>query len=86
MVENRNVTEPHGCVVCGRTYNMLVVYSPSGEMVDCTVTTSGGRRLPDPKKPMVACTTHTEAEIQSAQARKIARDAADRQRDAKGDD
>jgi len=85
MADNRNVTEPHGCVVCGRTYNMLVVYSPSGQMIDCTVTTSGGHRLPDPHKPMVACDRHTEAEVQAAFGRKAARDAEDAAREARGD-
>lgn len=83
--ENRNTTEAHGCVVCGRVYNLLVVYSPSGVMIDCTVTSSGGRRVYDPKKPKVACDRHSDAEIQAAAARKAARDAEDAAREARGD-
>ncbi len=47
MSDNVNRVEPHGCLVCGRSYDMLVVYSPSGRMVDCTVTTPGGPRAED---------------------------------------
>ena len=83
--ENRNTTEPHGCVVCGKVHNMLVVYSPSGQMIDCTVVSGDGRRVYDAKKPKVACNRHSEAEVQAAQARKAARDAEDAAREARGD-
>lgn len=83
--ENRNVTEPHGCVVCGRVHNMLVVYSPSEQLVDCTVTSGLGRRVYDARKPMVVCSRHSESEVQAALARKAARDAEDEAREARGD-
>jgi hypothetical protein len=67
MSENRKVTEPHGCIVCGKVYSMLVVYSPSGQLVDCTVTSSSaGRRVYDARRPLVACTTHSTAEVEAA--------------------
>ena len=47
MSENINRVEPHGCIVCGRTYDMLVVYAPDGRMVDCTVTSPGGQPAAD---------------------------------------
>ncbi len=66
MAENRKVVEPHGCIVCGRIYNMLVVYSPNGKLVDCTVTDAGGRRISDPDRPLVACTRHSQSEVEAA--------------------
>jgi len=69
MAENRKVVEPHGCIVCGRVYNMLVVYSPEGKLVDCTVTDAGGHRVPDPDRPLVACDRHTESQVETALAR-----------------
>ena len=66
MSANRNVTEQHGCIVCGKTYNVLVVYSPTGKLVDCTVTSSGGRRVPDAHRPLVACQSHSAAEVEAA--------------------
>ena len=71
MSENINRVEPHGCIVCGRSYDMLVVYSPSGRMVDCTVTSpGGGHRVPDPQRPLVACDRHSQQEIQAAYAQR----------------
>jgi hypothetical protein len=69
MSENRKVVEAHGCIVCGRIYNMLVIYSPDGKMVDCTVVDAGGRRVPDPNKPLVACNKHRESEVETALTR-----------------
>jgi hypothetical protein len=66
MPENKNIVEVHGCIVCARLYNMLVVYSPEGKMVDCTVTSAGGRRVPDKLHPLVACDTHSNGEIEAA--------------------
>ena len=42
--ENINVVEMHGCIVCARLFNILVVYTPDGRLVDCTVTSPGGHR------------------------------------------
>ena len=66
MSENNNVVEIHGCIVCAKLFNMLAVYSPDGRLVDCTVTSPGGSRVPDEQRPLVACDTHTEEEITSA--------------------
>ena len=68
MSDNVNRTEPHGCIICGRSYEVLVVYAPSGRMVDCTVMTPGGQRVPDPQRPLVACDRHSSQEIEAAYA------------------
>ena len=82
--ENRNATEPHGCVVCGKVHSMLVVYSPSGQMVDCTVMSGDGHRVYDARRPLAACDRHSQAEIDTALARKSARDREDADREARG--
>jgi len=69
MPNNKKVVESHGCIVCGKLYNLLVIYSPDGKLVDCAVTSMGGHRLSDMQKPLVACDRHTEAEIEAALAR-----------------
>jgi len=66
MSENTNKVEPHGCIVCGKIYNLLVVYAPSGSMVGCTVISPGGRVVPDALRPLAACTTHSAEEIETA--------------------
>jgi hypothetical protein len=66
MVENRKVVEPHGCIVCGKVYNVLVVYNPDGKLVDCAPTDMGAHRVPDPDRPLVTCNRHTEEQIENA--------------------
>jgi hypothetical protein len=69
MSENKNTVESHGCIVCARLFNLLVVYSPGGNLVDCTVTSPGGRVVPDERQPLVACVIHTPDEIETAKQR-----------------
>jgi hypothetical protein len=69
MSDNTNRVEPHGCIVCGRLYNLLVVYSPSGDMLAATVVSPGGHIVPDSKRPLVVCDTHMTSEIENALAR-----------------
>ena len=66
MSENKNAVEIHGCIVCAKLFNVLAVYTPSGLLVDCTVTSPGGHIVPDERRPLVACDTHTAGEIESA--------------------
>jgi len=68
MSDNANVVEEHGCIVCGKVYNLLVEYAPGGQLIDCTVTSPGGRRVPDAHWPLVACNKHTPKEIETALA------------------
>ena len=56
----------HGCIICARIFNILAVYTPDGRLVDCTVTSPGGHRVPDERQPLVACDTHTVEEIETA--------------------
>ena len=64
--ENTNAVEMHGCLVCGRAFNMLAVYTPDGRLVDCTVTSPGGHCILDERRPLVACDTHNAEEIETA--------------------
>jgi hypothetical protein len=66
MSENKPIVEVHGCIVCARIFNILAVYTPDGKLVDCTVTSPGGHCVPDERRPLVACDTHTLGEIKTA--------------------
>ena len=70
MSENKNVTEIHGCIVCAKLFNILVVYTSEGKFLDCTVTSPGGHIVPDKRRPLVACDSHTTEEIKSAYNRR----------------
>jgi hypothetical protein len=66
MTENINRVEQHGCIVCGKIHTLLVVYTPSGKMVGCIVTSPNGRVVPDEVRPLVACNSHRESEVDAA--------------------
>lgn len=42
VTNNKIVDEIHGCIVCANLFTVLVVYTPEGELLDCTVTSPGG--------------------------------------------
>jgi hypothetical protein len=69
MPETKNVVEIHGCIVCARVFNILAVYTPDGKLVDCAVTSPGGRCVLDEGQPLVACETHTAEDIEAAYKR-----------------
>ena len=76
----------HGCIVCAKIFKLLAVYTPDGRLVDCTVTSPGGHRVRDERRPLVACDTHTAGEIEAAYQRWQSRNGtelADEQEDEK---
>jgi len=71
MSENKNVVEIHGCIVCARLFDILVMYTPAGKLVDSTVISPGGHRVMDERQPLVACNTHTAMEIEAYKRSKL---------------
>ncbi len=69
MSNNTNKVEVHGCIVCGKLYDVLVVYTPSGNVYGYSVTSAGAHPLAGGDKPLVACDRHTGDEIKSALAK-----------------
>jgi hypothetical protein len=66
MSENHTTGEMHGCVVCGRLYQLYVVHDDHGKFIGCKVMTPGGKVVPNPTRPLVACERHSEKEIGAA--------------------
>jgi len=66
MAENTTKGELHGCIVCGKLYQLYVVYDPDGNYIDSKVMTTGGNKVSDVNRPLVACEKHTEDEIERA--------------------
>lgn len=66
MSENHTKGEMHGCIVCGKLYQLYVVYDSNGRFADCKVMSPGGRRVPNRTRPLVACERHTDQEIKLA--------------------
>ena len=58
--------EMHGCIVCGRLYNLYVVYDANGNYIGSKVMSAGGHEVKGVGRPLVACDTHSEAEVARA--------------------
>ncbi|HSL30163.1 MAG TPA: hypothetical protein VK900_13265 [Anaerolineales bacterium] len=61
--------EAHGCIVCGKLYQLYVVHDSNGEYLGSKVMSAGGREVQGFGRPLVACETHTEAEVGRAAER-----------------
>lgn len=66
MTENKNIVETHGCIVCGKLYDLLVIYAPDGSLVGCAPKNPDAHRVMDTERPLVACNRHTSTQIEEA--------------------
>jgi hypothetical protein len=58
--------ELHGCIVCGKLYQLLVAYDTGGKFIGSKVMSAGGKPVKDANRPLVACEKHTDEEIERA--------------------
>ncbi|HSM70203.1 MAG TPA: hypothetical protein VK851_01545 [Anaerolineales bacterium] len=58
--------EIHGCIVCGKLYQLYAVYDSDGNYIDSKIMSAGGKVVKDADRPLVACETHTQEEIERA--------------------
>ena len=63
MTESYAKGELHGCIVCGKLYQLLVVHDEQGNYVGSKVMTAGGREVKGFNRPLVACEKHSEVEV-----------------------
>jgi len=66
MTEKYTKGEMHGCIVCGKLYEMYVVYDGQGRFIDAKVMSAGGKRVDHSHRPLVACEKHTQEQIEAA--------------------
>lgn len=57
--------ETHGCIVCGKPYQLYVVYE-DGNFVDFKPMSAGAKPVRHAHRPIVACETHDEDQIKAA--------------------
>lgn len=58
--------EAHGCIVCGRLYQLYVVHDAEGNYLGSKVMSAGGREVKGFGRPLVACERHTDEEVERA--------------------
>jgi hypothetical protein len=73
MSENTEIVEMHGCIVCAKIFNLIAVYTPDGRLVNFSLISSGGQRVQDEQRALVACDTHSSGEIEAAHKRWLSR-------------
>ena len=66
MTDAHTKGEMHGCIVCGKLYNLYVVYDAEGKFLGSKVMSAGGHEVKGAGRPLVACDTHNEADIARA--------------------
>jgi len=66
MPENKTKGETHGCIVCGKLYQLYVLYDAGGKYIGSKVMSAGGQVVQDATRPLVACERHTAEEIKRA--------------------
>ena len=58
--------EAHGCIVCGKLYQLYVVHDSKGEYIGSKVMSPGGKEVKGYGRPLVACERHSNEEIKRA--------------------
>lgn len=66
MAENITKSERHGCIVCGKMYQLYVLYDPTEKFIASKVMTDGGKAVADSTRPLVACEKHSDEEVKRA--------------------
>ncbi|MBK9927555.1 MAG: hypothetical protein IPP66_19975 [Anaerolineales bacterium] len=61
--------EMHGCIVCGKLYQLYVAYDAKGSFIGSKVMSAGGKAVTSANRPLVACEKHTQEEIEKAISR-----------------
>jgi hypothetical protein len=58
--------EIHGCIVCGKLYQLLTVYDAEGNYFGSKVMSAGGKEVKGKNRPLVACEKHSDEEVERA--------------------
>ena len=58
--------EMHGCIVCGKLYQLYAAYDSNGGYIGSKIMSAGGKVVKDTNRPLVACETHTDDQIKKA--------------------
>jgi len=58
--------EMHGCIVCGKLYQLYAAYDENGNYIGSKIMSAGGKIVKAEKRPLVACETHADDEIERA--------------------
>lgn len=66
MSEPKATGEMHGCIVCGKLYQLYVIHDAAGNYMGTKVMSAGGKEVTGANRPLVACESHSADEIARA--------------------
>jgi hypothetical protein len=66
MPNTQTKGETHGCIVCGKPYQLYVVYDASGKFIDLKVMSAGAKPVKYAHRPLVACEKHSDDQVEAA--------------------
>ena len=66
MTDSVTKGEMHGCIGCGKLYQLYVIYDATGKYIGSKVMSAGGHEVNGSNRPLVACDTHTPDEVARA--------------------
>ncbi|HLO32396.1 MAG TPA: hypothetical protein VK249_24815 [Anaerolineales bacterium] len=66
MSDTKTKGEMHGCIVCGKLYQLYVVYDSDGKYIGSRIMSAGGKEVKGYGRPLVACERHTDEEVTRA--------------------
>lgn len=66
MSESKAKGEMHGCIVCGKLYQLIVVHDSNGNFIGSKIMSAGGKEVKGANRPLVACEGHSDAVIERA--------------------
>lgn len=69
MSDTKGKVEVHGCIVCGKLYQLVVAYGADRKYIGSKVMSTGGREVKGANRPLVACEKHTDEEVERAVTR-----------------
>ncbi|HEY3473837.1 MAG TPA: hypothetical protein VGK56_04455 [Anaerolineales bacterium] len=55
--------ETHGCIVCGKLYQLYVIHDSEGNYLGSKIMSAGGVEVTGYGRPLVACETHSPDEV-----------------------
>ena len=58
--------EMHGCIVCGKLYQLYVAHDSGGNYIGSKIMSAGGKEVKGYGRPLVACERHSNEEIERA--------------------
>jgi hypothetical protein len=66
MSDTKAKGEMHGCIVCGKLYQLLIAYDSNGNYIGSKIMSAGGREVTGAGRPLVACETHDNDDVARA--------------------